>query len=156
MSVYQHRQTPKVGESRLARGAPRTITQDGRCASRHIEAGMGTGDEIFSGEELLLGMFEHQSIVFQGRGDLFTVLQKFDRPVKEPLEFVAVDQAGKIGVVRCREDEHVAELTKTIVNRVSPAKAREWSTYACAVPKMLVIINRSGTLSNAVVLRMAA
>lgn len=108
-------------------------------------------------EQLGLYVLKDSGIVAQCWRDGFLVFQKFNGPYQQLTKDVFGDHGSQLGVRRIEgggEDEDVAKLPTRKSQQLLPMTRH--STYACAVPRILVIISRAGTWSNAVVLLIAA
>jgi hypothetical protein len=56
-------------------------------------------------------VFENVHVVGEGRGDVRTYSEKFNRPSEEIFESLAINQTSKVRGVRRGKNEHVAKLT---------------------------------------------
>jgi hypothetical protein len=130
--------------------------------SRRREAGGST--ETLGREKGVPDVFQDLGVSLQRWRDCFAEFEESDRPIQESFQLRRLDERFA-GCSRCQlriecrgQDEHVPELTKDgwLAHSGESFAMGDMRTYACAVPKMLVMIIRAGTWSNTVVLRIAA
>ena len=65
-------------------------------------------------EDLGINFSEDASVSAQGRRNVLAAQEEANRAFKETFEGGALDEVGETGVVRCRKDKHVTELTRKV------------------------------------------